>query len=68
MTLRPGGYVSPFPAKEQPNYALRIEGAAVIERLHNLPTSDGGTVPCNPVYCRECERERTWKEGQTRGI
>lgn len=68
MTLRLGGYVSPLLAEDRPNYAKRIEGTAVVERLHLWPTRDGDTVQCSPVYCRECERERTWKEGQTRGI
>lgn len=61
------GYVSPIPAAVQPNYRNRIDGHAVRERLHLWPRHEGGIDPCNPGCCRECERERTWKEGQTRG-
>ncbi|PZQ55293.1 MAG: hypothetical protein DI555_08065 [Novosphingobium pentaromativorans] len=59
------GYISPFPVEVGPNYRNRIEGAAVIERMHIMPRSDGGEETCQPRACRECERERTWKEGQT---
>lgn len=62
------GYISPIPAEEAPNYRNRAEGQAVWERMHVWPRLDGGTEHCNPRLCRECERERTWKEGQTRGV
>ena len=61
-------YVSPVPAVLAPNYRNRIEGQAATERLHMWPGRDGAVTPCDPRFCRECERERTWKEGQTRGL
>lgn len=66
MSAKP--YVSPIPAEVAPNYRNRVEGQPVFERLHMWPRADGGTTPCDPRGCRECERERTWKEGQTRGV
>lgn len=67
MTAPFDGYLSPFPAENRRNYYKRIEVEAVIERVHVFPAPDGGERPCNPRYRRECERERTWSEGQTRG-
>lgn len=61
-------YISPILAKEWPNYRNRVEGTPVVERLHMWPNRDDSTTPCDPRCCRECERERTWKEGQTHGV
>jgi hypothetical protein len=61
-------YVSPIPAEEAPNYRNRVDGSPVIERQHMWPTDNGDTRACDPRCCRECERERTWKEGQTHGV
>lgn len=61
------GYVSPYPAATRPNYRSRIDGVAVVERLHTMPRRDGGEDACLPRLCRECERERTWGAGQTHG-
>ena len=62
------GYVSPLPVADRPNYRKRIEGNPTTERVHLWPDREGGVVACNPAGCRECERERTWKEGQTHGV
>lgn len=61
------GYLSPYPAKVQPNYRNRVEGVAVVERVHIMPRQDGGEDICQPRVCRECERERIWAAGQARG-
>lgn len=61
------GYVSPIPAEERPNYRRRIEGNPAIERLHLWPLSNGQVIPCDSRFCRECFREKCWKEGQVRG-
>jgi hypothetical protein len=66
MTSRP--YISPIPAEERLSYYNRVEGGPVMERVHLWPDRDGIILPCNPALCRECERERTWKEGQTHGV
>jgi hypothetical protein len=65
---RPRPYISTIPAEIAPNYRNRNDGQPVMERLHMWPRSDGSTTPCDPRGCRECERERTWKEGQTHGL
>jgi hypothetical protein len=62
------GYSSPYPAEERANYRNRVEGDAVIERVHIMPRQDGGEDICLPHVCRECERERTWSAGQVRGV
>lgn len=59
-----GRYVSPIPAEERPNYRRRIEGVARLERTHLW---GGGGIPCEPTMCRECYREKHWREGQTHG-
>lgn len=60
-------YISPIPAAHVPNYRNRVDGSPVVERLHMWPVNDG-VRPCDPRCCRECERERSWNEGQTRGV
>lgn len=62
------GYVSTYRAEVGPNYRNRVEGNAVIERMHIMLRQDGGEETCQPHVCRECERERTWSAGQTRGV
>lgn len=62
------GYVSPYPAKVGQNYRNRVEGTAVVERMHIMPRQDGGEETCQPRLCRECERERTWAAGQARAV
>lgn len=63
------GYRSPFPKRlHDPNTRFthekyRRESYVV----HVFPRPDGREDICDPRFCRECNREREWKEGQTHG-
>jgi hypothetical protein len=62
------GYVSPIPVEWPDDYRTRpghVRGTPA--RIHMFPQANGRVVWCDPRLCRECEREKTWKEGQTHG-
>ena len=67
------GYVSPIPTHTAQAARRSIHEQPRTERVHMWPSrsthyGDAGlSTPCNPALCRECERERTWSAGQTRG-
>lgn len=67
------GYASPIPAvmMRQPRRSVNEEPRSA--RVHMWPARErypdfsDQPIPCVPALCRECERERTWSAGQTRG-
>lgn len=58
-------YISPIRAKDVER-RRGSDGKLVMVRTHYYPQADGSQHPCQPHSCRECYREKHWKEGQSR--
>ena len=57
------GYISPLKAERMTCYTVRVRGQPTKQRMHYWPNVGW----CQPKVCRECYREKNWKEGQTHG-